>query len=93
MSGFNPELKGTLGENLYKKNESHPDMKGKCQIEGQEYMISGWLKEGKTGPFYSLSFSVKEDKPEPAKVGSKIIKPKAVADIAKDNFHDDEVPF
>jgi hypothetical protein len=93
MSGFNPELKGTLGENLYKKSDSHPDMKGKCQIEGQEYMISGWLKEGKTGPFYSLSFSIKQDKPEPAQVGSKIIKPKAVADVAKDNFHNDEVPF
>lgn len=86
---FNPELKGTLGENLYKKNESHPDMKGKCQIEGQEYNISGWLKEGKTGPFYSLSFSVKEEKPQAAPVGSKIIKPKQIAD----DFHNDEVPF
>lgn len=93
MSGFNPELKGTLGENLYKKNDSHPDMKGKCQIEGTEYMISGWLKEGKTGPFYSLSFSIKQDKPEPAMVGSKIIKPKAVGQVAADKFHDDEVPF
>lgn len=90
---FNPELKGTLGENLYKKTEAHPDMKGKCQIEGVEYNISGWLKEGKNGSFYSLSFSVKQDKPEPVQVGSKIIKPKAAADVAKDKFHDDEVPF
>ena len=86
---FDPELKGTLGENLYKKADKEPDMKGKCQINGTNYNISGWLKEGKTGPFYSLSFSVKE-KPEAAAAGSKIIKPQAkpVADI-----QDDEVPF
>ena len=88
MSNFYPELKGTLGENLYKKQDKEPDMKGRCMINGVNYNISGWIKEGNNGPFYSLSFSVKEKK-EAAQPGSKIIKPQArPADL-----QDDEVPF
>jgi len=82
--------KGTLGENLYRKNDKHPDMKGKCNIEGQEYNISGWLKEGKNGSFYSLSFTIREDKPEPEQIGSKLIKPRK---LEVDDLRDDEVPF
>jgi hypothetical protein len=47
------------------------DRKGSCEIDGQEYWISGWLKTSKKGePFLSLAFSPKEPKgahPEPKK--------------------------
>lgn len=85
---FDNEKKGTLGENLYKEHDKHPDMKGRCTINGVDYNISGWMKQGKTGPFYSLSFSEKQDK-KPAEPGSRIIKPKPIAD----SFGEDEVPF
>lgn len=84
----NNEMKGVLGENLYKENSKHPDMKGKCQIGGKEYLIAGWLKEGKNGSFYSLSFTDREDKKQTVVAGSKLIKPKAVSEIT-----DDEMPF
>lgn len=84
---FDPEMKGTLGENLYRKTDKEPDMRGKCQIEGVEYNISGWLKQGKTGQFYSLSFSVK--KTEKVEQGSKIIAPPPI----RNDIQDDEVPF
>lgn len=87
MSNFDPEMKGTLGENLYRRNERDADMKGKCQINGVEFNISGWLKQGKNGQFYSLSFTERtRDKVEP---GSRIITPPA----PRNDIPDDEVPF
>lgn len=88
MSNFDPEMKGTLGENLYRRNERDSDMKGKCQINGIEYNISGWLKTSKNGgQFYSLSFT--ERTREKVEQGSKII----ASPAPRNDFRDEEVPF
>lgn len=42
-----------------KKSESHPDMKGKININGKELEIAGWSKKDKNGNVY-LSLKVSE---------------------------------
>jgi hypothetical protein len=70
---------GTLSRNQRKEEENHADFKGSAEIEGVDYWISGWIKEGQYGKFFSLSFKPKEPKP-------------AAVTAPADDF-DDEIPF
>lgn len=47
---------GVLFTNNKREKESHPHYQGKATINGTEYYVSSWVKEGKTGKFLSLSF-------------------------------------
>lgn len=60
------ELSGSLSRNKRKEKDSHPDMSGSCLIEGVEYWISGWVKQGDNGSWLSLAFKPKDAKPESA---------------------------
>lgn len=53
---------GTLGANKRKEKETHPSHTGQCLIDGVEYWISAWIKEGDTGRFFSLAFKKKEQR-------------------------------
>jgi len=55
---------GIMFQNDDKEKDSHPDRKGSCTIDGKEYWISGWIKQGQKGKFLSLSFKPKDAKPE-----------------------------
>lgn len=61
---------GVLFINDRKESERHPDWKGKVNIDGTEYWLSGWKKQGQKGPFLSLSVGApvesREKPPEPA---------------------------
>lgn len=49
-------------------NEKAPNYKGKINVDGKEYQLAAWIKEGKTGKFMSLKVEEKrQHKPEPAK--------------------------
>lgn len=72
---------GTLGKNERRQKDTHPTHSGKCQIEGKEYWISAWVKEGPSGKFFSLSFRPKEAK-----------EPTATPSQAPSDF-DDSIPF
>ena len=80
---YDNEMRGIIGKNDRKEKDSHPDIKGQCEILGVQYWISGWKKEKRdgSGSFYSLSFEPKET--APAKAAPK--KP------ARDDS--DEIPF
>lgn len=55
---------GVISKNKKKEQPKHPDIKGELTTpDGTEYWISGWQKDGKEGPFYSLALTAKEDKP------------------------------
>ncbi len=60
------EMSGVLFKNDHKDQAAQPDYRGECKIEGKDFKISGWIKEGKTGKFFSFAFSPKEEAPKEA---------------------------
>ena len=71
---------GVLFKNDKVDNERSPQYKGNITVEGKDYWISAWVKEGKSGKFMGLAVSPKEDyQPKQA--------PK------KASFDDDSMPF
>jgi hypothetical protein len=54
---------GSLFKNSRKETEKHPDWNGTIKINGREFWISAWEKQGAKGMFYSLSLG-QEKKPQ-----------------------------
>ena len=54
------EMSGSLFKNEKREKESHPTMTGSALIDGVEYWVSGWTKEGNKGKWISLAFKPKE---------------------------------
>ena len=49
-------------------NEKAPAYKGKINVDGKEYELAAWIREGKKGKFMSLKVQEpREKKPTPAK--------------------------
>ena len=55
---------GALFKNDKKEKDTHPDYRGSINVEGAEYWVSAWIKEGKSGKFMSLSLQSKDDAPK-----------------------------
>lgn len=60
---------GTLGKNKKKQADTHADYNGQCEVGGTAYWINAWVKEGKDGKFFSLSFREKTAKPNSRQAG------------------------
>ena len=58
---------GALFTNNKREKETHPHYQGKATINGADYYVSSWVKEGKGGKFLSLSFKPVQE--QPAKTG------------------------
>jgi hypothetical protein len=57
------ENTGVLFRNEKKEKDTHPNMTGSAMIDGVEYWVSAWTKEGKNGErFQSLSFKPKQER-------------------------------
>ena len=52
---------GVLFRNDKKESEKHPDYKGNITVNGQDFWLSAWIKEGKGGKFMGLALSPKEE--------------------------------
>jgi hypothetical protein len=45
-------------------NPKRPDYTGNLNVDGIEFRVSGWVREGKNGKFISGSVQMKEEKTE-----------------------------
>ena len=69
---------GVLFRNDKQGNEKRPDYTGKINVEGKDFYLSAWIKEGQKGKFMSLSVQepgagkTKPDNTEPVDMDSDI---------------------
>ncbi len=61
--GYDNNMSGVLFKNDRRTKDTQPTHTGNCEIEGTEYWISAWVKEGKKGKFFSLAFKAKDEAP------------------------------
>ena len=71
---------GVLFRNDKKENDRAPEYKGNIMVDGQEYWLSAWIKEGKTGKFMGLAVSPRDAQPPASKP-------------VASNLKDDDIPF
>jgi hypothetical protein len=54
---------GVLFKSDKRDNERAPHYKGNITVDGKDYWISAWIKEGKSGKFMGLAVSPKDESP------------------------------
>ena len=58
------DMSGALSRNEDKTkpdaNPNWPDYRGSVRVEGRDYWLSGWIKDGQRGKFLSLAVKAKE---------------------------------
>lgn len=53
---------GVLFRNEKREKDTQPHATGTATIDGIEYRVSAWTKEGKDGRYQSLAFKRKEER-------------------------------
>lgn len=98
---------GILARNDRKEKDTHPDYRGKINVGGVDYWLSGWLKTGKEGSkmegqkYFSLSVKPVEEQQAQAPRSYAAPAPRAAAPAPRAAAHagsgfdnmDDDIPF
>lgn len=82
------DLSGVLFKNDRKQSDNHSDYRGTCLINGVEYYMDAWLKDGQKGKFMSFSF-----KPKNGVSNAKPQQAPAKQTGWEDRLADDVIPF
>jgi hypothetical protein len=53
---------GALFKNQRKEKDTHCDYEGSIVVEGKEYFLNAWIKDGAKGKFMSLSVKPKGER-------------------------------
>jgi hypothetical protein len=79
------EGSGSLFKNENKTESTHSDYTGSIKINGKEFWLNAWVKEGKKGKFFSVSIG-KEKQPMGFKAAGS-------DELPRNTIDDDSVPF
>ncbi len=61
MSEYDNNMTGALFKNNKRTTEKQPEYTGNCEINGQEFWVSAWIRESKNGnKFFSMAYTPKE---------------------------------
>lgn len=81
------DMSGTLFRNDKREKDTHPNATGTAIINGVEYWVSAWTKDGAKGKFQSLAFKPKEERREEIK--RETSQRNSYGDVTEDG----EIPF
>lgn len=59
MANEQRDMSGVIFRNEKKTKDTQPGYTGQCMIDGKEYFMDAWVKEGRSGKFFSFSFKQK----------------------------------
>ena len=66
MSNYDNTNRGALFRNERRESDNHPEYTGSINVDGTDYWLSAWVKEGKSGSkFFSLSVKPKDAPKKP----------------------------
>jgi hypothetical protein len=69
---YSNENSGALFKNDKATKENSPAYTGKINVDGTDYRLAAWIKEGKSGKFMSLKVSELNTESKPVAKSSKI---------------------
>lgn len=80
------DMTGALFANDRREKETHPNYKGSITINGQEYWLDAWIKDGAKGKWMSMSA-------KPKKLPADQTRQPAFEDSKADDGFTDQIPF
>lgn len=87
--------RGVLFKNDRKTKDTQPGYTGSLNVDGVEYFLDAWLKEGQKGKFFSVSVKRKDQQAAPSRAPAPARAAPAAPPRASSGFDDmdDDIPF
>ena len=93
MTQYDNTNRGALFRNDRKTKDTQPTHTGSLNVDGVEYFLDAWVKEGKSGKFFSVSVKRKDkqgDAAAPSRAPAPAPKPSGGSGF---DDMDDDIPF